>query len=115
MKAIVSAQRPLKHYRWGEGCDGWNLVDRPVLSVKQEKMPPGTSESEHYHRQARQFFFILEGRALFETEEGAVEAGAGEGFEIEPGLRHRIRNPGNTDLVFLLCSQPSTAGDRIEV
>ena len=115
MNAVVSALRPLKHYVWGAGCDGWNLVDRPELSVKQERMPPGTEEAMHYHRQARQFFFILEGRAVFELEGGSVEVGTREGFEIAPGLRHRIRNAGDTDLVFVLCSQPSTAADRIEV
>jgi mannose-6-phosphate isomerase-like protein (cupin superfamily) len=115
MNAVVSASQPLKHYTWGAGCDGWNLVDSPGLSVKQERMPPGTAEAEHYHRQARQFFFILEGNAVFETEEGRVEVGAREGFEIAPGIRHRIRNIGNADLVFVLCSQPSTANDRITI
>jgi mannose-6-phosphate isomerase-like protein (cupin superfamily) len=114
MKPIVSAQHPLKHYIWGEACDGWNLVDRPELSVKQERMPPHTAEAEHYHRKARQFFFILQGTAVFETAEGRVEVAASQGLEIEPGLKHRIRNESDTDLVFILCSQPSTAGDRIE-
>lgn len=39
MNPVVSIQQPLKHYVWGEGCDGWNLVDGPGLSVKQERMP----------------------------------------------------------------------------
>jgi mannose-6-phosphate isomerase-like protein (cupin superfamily) len=90
-------------------------VDGPALSVKQERMPAGTAEVIHYHREARQFFFILEGRAVFETEEGRVEAAAMEGIEIPAGLRHRIMNESEEDLVFLVCSQPSTVGDRIEV
>jgi mannose-6-phosphate isomerase-like protein (cupin superfamily) len=114
MNPVVSALQPLKHYVWGEGCDGWNLVDTPELSVKQERMPPHTAEAGHYHRVARQFFFILEGTAVFETAGGRVEAAAREGLEIEPGLRHRILNESETDLVFVLCSQPSTAGDRVE-
>jgi mannose-6-phosphate isomerase-like protein (cupin superfamily) len=114
MISIVDITHPLKYYVWGEGCDGWNFVDQPGLSVKQERMPPHTAEVEHYHRQARQFFFILEGRAVFETAEGRVEAGVREGFEIKPGLKHRIKNEGEVDLVFILCSQPSTTGDRVE-
>jgi mannose-6-phosphate isomerase-like protein (cupin superfamily) len=112
--AVVSALRPLKHYAWGAGCDGWNLVDTPQLSVKQERMPPHTAEAEHYHKIARQFFFILEGTAVFETAEGRVEVSAREGFEIKPGLRHRILNEAEVDLVFVLSSQPSTANDRFE-
>ena len=111
---IVSAQQPLKHYIWGENCDGWNLVDQPDLSVKQERMPPHTAEAEHYHRKARQFFFILRGSAVFETAEGRLEVSAGQGLEIAPGLKHRIKNESATDLIFLLCSQPATAGDRVE-
>jgi mannose-6-phosphate isomerase-like protein (cupin superfamily) len=113
MNPVVSAQRPLKHYVWGAGCDGWNLVDTPELSVKQERMPPHTAEATHYHRVARQFFFILEGTAVFETSEGRVEVAAKEGFEIEPGLKHSIKNESDTELVFILCSQPSTTNDRI--
>jgi mannose-6-phosphate isomerase-like protein (cupin superfamily) len=114
MSTIVSAAKPLKHYMWGDGCDGWNFVDRPELSVKQERMPPNTAEADHYHRVARQFFFILQGTAVFETAEGRFEVAANQGLEIEPGLKHRIKNESETDLVFILCSQPTTAGDRVE-
>lgn len=113
MSSVVSAEHPLKHYVWGDGCDGWDLVDRPGLSVKQERMPPHTAEVEHYHQKARQFFYILTGNAVFETEQGRIEVAAGQGFEIGPGLKHRIKNESETDLVFILCSQPSTANDRI--
>ncbi|MDP4150385.1 MAG: cupin domain-containing protein [Bacteroidota bacterium] len=111
---IVSKERPLTHYTWGEGCDGWNLVDAAGLSVKMERMPPHTAERPHLHRQSRQFFFILKGAAVFETEEGRVLVAAQQGLEIRPGLKHRILNEGNSDLEFILCSQPSTAGDRVE-
>ena len=114
MMSVVSAAQPLKHYTWGDACDGWNLVDQPGLSVKQEKMPPHTSEKEHYHAKARQFFFILQGAAVFETSGGRFEVAARQGLEIAPGLKHRIANESGTDLVFILCSQPSTAGDRVE-
>lgn len=110
---IVSREQALKHYTWGEGCDGWNLVDGPGLSVKLERMPPHTSEQEHYHERSRQFFYILKGAAIFETEQGRVSVGAQQGIEIVPGLRHRILNEGSEDLEFILSSQPSTAGDRI--
>jgi mannose-6-phosphate isomerase-like protein (cupin superfamily) len=113
MNPVVSIHQPLKHYMWGEGCDGWNLVDGPELSVKQERMPPHTEEVEHYHRVARQFFFILEGTAVFETSEGRVEVSARQGLEIAPGLRHKIKNESEVDLVFILSSQPSTTNDRV--
>jgi len=114
MNPVVSIQQPLKHYQWGAGCDGWNLVDQPELSVKQERMPPHTAEAKHFHRQSRQFFFILSGIAVFELAGRRVEVGPQQGIEIAPGAEHRIKNESEADLVFILCSQPSTVNDRIE-
>jgi mannose-6-phosphate isomerase-like protein (cupin superfamily) len=113
MNPVVSRLNPLKHYLWGDNCDGWNFVDQQDLSVKMEKMPPFTSEASHYHEFARQFFFILRGVAVFETPEGRVTVAAQQGLEIAPLRHHRIINETEEDLEFILCSQPSTAGDRI--
>lgn len=112
---IVSREHPLKHYIWGNNCDGWNLSDSPELSVKVERMPPHTGEQEHFHQRARQFFFILKGSAVFETEEGRINLKAQEGLEIRPELRHRILNESEEDLEFILCSQPSTVNDRMNI
>ncbi|HET7896415.1 MAG TPA: cupin domain-containing protein [Flavisolibacter sp.] len=109
----VSKYHSLKHYQWGEGCDGWNLVDDASLSVKQEHMPAGTSEQRHYHQKAQQFFYILKGKAQFEEEGEFVLLHEGEGLHIEAGKKHQISNPTNEGLEFLLCSQPSTQNDRI--
>src|SRR4051812_46633770 len=110
---MVSKYRPLSHYVWGNDCDGWTLVEEDSLSVKQERMPPGSMEACHYHRGAQQFFFILKGMATFEIGEEIVEIRAGEGLRIEAGKKHRIKNMTPEDLEFILCSQPSTINDRI--
>ena len=109
----VSKYHSLKHYQWGRGCDGWTLVDDTTLSVKQEYMPAGTSEERHYHHKAQQFFYILKGKAHFEVEGEIVLLHEGEGLRIEAGKKHKISNPTNEGLEFLLCSQPSTQNDRI--
>lgn len=111
----VSKQEPLLHYHWGDNCDGWNLVEESNLSVKLEKMPPGTSEVLHYHRLARQFFFILKGNAHFEIDGKEISVAEQEGIQIEPGTKHRISNRSEQALEFILSSQPSTAGDRVQV
>jgi mannose-6-phosphate isomerase-like protein (cupin superfamily) len=109
----VSKYQSLKHYKWGNDCDGWNLVDEDSISVKQELMPAGTKELKHYHHKAQQFFYILKGKATFEIEESIVEINEGEGLHIEAGKKHRVLNQGSEDLEFILCSQPSTKNDRI--
>jgi hypothetical protein len=44
-----------------------------------------------------------------------IELKEQEGLEIQPGLTHRIANESEEDLEFILCSQPSTAGDRTNI
>lgn len=108
----VSKYTCKQHYQWGEGCDGWVLVDTEDLSVKQERMPPRTVEALHYHEKAQQFFFILKGIASFEVEQNMFVVHAGEGFHILPGKKHRILNNTTEVLEFILSSQPSTNSDR---
>ena len=69
----VSKYQPLQQYTWGDQCEGWNLVDTVSLSVKQERMPAGSTEIRHYHQAAQQFFFILSGKAAFEIENTTVK------------------------------------------
>lgn len=109
----LSKYQSLGHYQWGDGCDGWNLVAADSLSVKQERMPPGTAEELHFHNASQQFFFILSGSAVFDINDKQVEVKAGEGLHIPAGEKHRISNHTTEGLEFLLCSQPSTLNDRI--
>lgn len=48
---MIVSKETAKHSMWGNGCDGWPLVDREELSIKQERMPGGTSKFRHYHQQ----------------------------------------------------------------
>jgi len=109
----VSKYKPLKHYVWGDGCDGWNLAEEDNLSIKQERMPAGTAEAKHCHQRAQQFFFILKGMASFEIDNSIINIKSGEGLHIKAGIIHKISNNGTEDLEFLLCSQPSTNNDRV--
>jgi mannose-6-phosphate isomerase-like protein (cupin superfamily) len=103
-----------EHYTWGDACDGWRLVNRPDLSVIQERMPPNTTERRHHHQRARQFFFVLRGALVIEVEGTVHTLEAEHGLHIEPGQRHQVRNPGPHPAEFLVISEPTTAGDRIE-
>lgn len=102
-----------EHYRWGENSDGWHLVRADSLSVIQEVMPPGTSESRHSHARARQFFFVLSGRATIECGGDRHDLDARQGLEIAPGLPHQIFNESADELHFLVISSPPSHGDRI--
>jgi mannose-6-phosphate isomerase-like protein (cupin superfamily) len=107
--------RTAPHYRWGDGCDGFILVDTDNLLVIEEIVPPGSGETRHLHERARQFFYILDGRAVMTLEGGDVSLNAGDGVEITPGTPHRFWNPFELPVRFLVSSAPSSRGDRVEV
>src|SRR5258708_4045055 len=90
------------HYKWGDDCYGWNYIDTDALSVKQELMPPDTTEQLHYHERATQVFFILKGRATFTIEGVETELKPEQGIEIKPGQKHFISNKERSDLEFIL-------------
>lgn len=104
-----------ERYVWGDKCLGWHLVKNEDLSVIQELMPPNTQETNHYHNYAQQFFFILKGIATFITETSEVEISAGNGFHVEPGTEHQIFNHQEEGLEFLVISQPTSRGDKIDI
>lgn len=109
----LSKSNCLNQYAWGDDCYGWTFVDTPELSIKQELMPPDTSEQLHHHEYASQFFFILKGTAKFTIDDAELFLKTSEGIEIKPGQKHKISNNDSADLEFILYSQPSTNNDRI--
>jgi quercetin dioxygenase-like cupin family protein len=100
------------HYIWGAACDGWHLVAGADLSVIEERMPPGTSETRHSHAQARQFFYVLGGALTLERDGTRHLLSKGQGIEIAPGTPHQALNEGDADAVFLVISSPRAQGDR---
>jgi mannose-6-phosphate isomerase-like protein (cupin superfamily) len=102
------------HYVWREVCDGWRLVDHPGISVIEERVPAGASESRHYHKVATQFFYVLEGEAIMKVEGIEYPLSKGTGLEISAGQRHQFLNRSSKEVTFLVISAPSAAGDRFE-
>lgn len=104
-----------EHYTWGEGCDGWHFVKTDSLSVIKETMPGMSSEKPHYHQKSQQFFYILSGEATFEVNGSTLLVAPNKGIAINAGVIHRILNNSETDLEFLVVSEPKSHGDRINV
>ena len=114
MNKVVSKENAL-HYIWGEICDGWHLLDNDKLNVIMELVPPGKSEKMHYHNESRQFFFILNGKAVIEIEGQIHDLSANEGIEVEPKQVHQFRNESSEDVTFIVISSPKSHGDRVDV
>jgi hypothetical protein len=56
-----------KHYSWGDGCDGWYLLESPEMTIIQERMPVGAVEKMHRHEKSRQFSMFFPARLLWFT------------------------------------------------
>lgn len=104
-----------EHYVWGGVCDGWHLVKRGDLSVITERVPPGARETRHLHSVARQFFFILKGRAVLEFNGERVAIAEGQGLEVPPNTPHQFLNDSAEPVDFLVVSHPTTRGDRTDL
>ncbi len=114
MPATITSIKSAEHYNWGGACDGWHLVKTPELSVIEELMPAAASEGRHFHVQARQFFYVLEGELTMEIEYHQFVLKKGEGIEVSAGQQHQAANKGANALRILVTSQPPSHGDRID-
>lgn len=103
-----------EHYLWGANCDGWHLVKQPGVSVIHEQMPPGTSETRHYHLKAWQFFFVLSGTATLEIAGQRETLHTFEGVEVHPEAPHQMFNLSDQPIEFLVISMPPSHGDRVQ-
>jgi mannose-6-phosphate isomerase-like protein (cupin superfamily) len=113
--SVVSKYHPLQYYKWGNNCEAWNFLEDKEASIKVEKMPPGAEEVLHYHKKVRQFFYILEGQAVFEVDAVILIVRKGDGLCIEENSQHRIMNKEEKPLEFIIYSQPSTKDDRYDI
>lgn len=112
---MLVTKNELNHYKWGSNCDGWRLLDTNDLNVIEELMPPGTSETLHYHKKATQLFYILNGEATFTIINKVLIAKQGESIKILPNQIHKIENNSSANLRFVLISQPKAQHDRFEI
>lgn len=104
-----------EHYFLGDNFQSWRLLDKRELSVIDEEMATYTKEKYHFHKQARQLFYIISGTAEFELEDKKYKVAKEQSFIIEPELKHKIINYIDKFLKFIVISQPSNKNDRFEI
>jgi mannose-6-phosphate isomerase-like protein (cupin superfamily) len=110
--AVVLSRENVEHYTWGDGCDGWHLLKSDALSVIEECVPPGKSESRHFHSYAQQCFYIVAGEAVIELAGQEFVLRTGESLVVPAQVPHQFFNRSVSDVRFLVISQPATRGDR---
>ncbi|MFC1998467.1 cupin domain-containing protein [Chloroflexota bacterium] len=80
-------------------------------SLAEAIVPQGKATDEHYHIETEEIYYIVMGNGLMMIGDEKREVNAGDGIVIEPGMKHKIWNTGNSDLVFLCCCSPAYTYD----
>ena len=97
-------------YFFAEGCfitEWWNSTADTELSVARVRVEPGATTRWHRLRNITERYLILEGQGRVEVGElPAEDVGPGAVVLIPPGVRQRITNTGEADLLFLAVCTP---------
>jgi mannose-6-phosphate isomerase-like protein (cupin superfamily) len=97
-------------YFFEEGCyisELHNSAADPAVSVARARVRPGESTRWHRLQGIRERYLILEGSGLVEIgTQPPLLLRPGDSVQIPPGIRQRITNTGDTDLIFLAVCTP---------
>jgi mannose-6-phosphate isomerase-like protein (cupin superfamily) len=110
MKARVLLNASAHEYFFAEGCyiSEWsNSPDDAEASIARARVLPGVTTRWHSLKAITERYVILQGDG--EAEVGGLptmHVTAGDVVVIPAGVRQRIRNSGETDLVFLAVCTP---------
>lgn len=70
-------------------------------------IPPGKSSTLHYHKITQETYFVLKGEGKMEVNQNSFSLLPGQACWLEAGDIHKIRNDGETELVFLAICAPA--------
>jgi mannose-6-phosphate isomerase len=87
------------------------LDDGPTGKVKRITVDPGQRLSYQKHHRRKEHWFVVAGRAVVTLDGVDHELGPGEAVDIPLGTAHRVRNPGDDDLVFVEVQQGDYFGE----
>lgn len=110
MKSSINKYRPELEYFFKEGCfinELSNSEEDPAVSVARVRVEPGRTTRWHTLAGIAERYLILEGEGEVEVAQLSLQSvTAGDLVRIAPGDRQRIRNNGNSDLIFLAICTP---------
>ena len=77
------------------------LADEDTFKSKRIVVCPQKRLSLQRHQRRAEHWYILEGHAEVTLDDKTLELGPGESVNIPKGSRHRIKNTGSEDVVFI--------------
>jgi mannose-6-phosphate isomerase-like protein (cupin superfamily) len=110
MKPTILKQDLAKEFRTPERCFIFESLNgsNDSLSVARARVEPGITTKWHCVDGTAERYIVAEGRARVEVGDLAPEnIGAGDVVLIPAGVRQRVTNSGDRDLIFYcVCTPP---------
>ncbi len=92
-----------------------NVADDPDVSIAQARVATGVTTRWHCLRGIAERYVILDGRGRVDVGDlPATDVGPGDVVHIPAGVRQRIANVGERDLVFLAICSPRFVPEAYE-
>jgi mannose-6-phosphate isomerase-like protein (cupin superfamily) len=82
-------------------------------SLAEIRHPPGTASQEHYHTEAEEVYFVIEGQGGIRVDGETRTIGPGDVVVITRGERHKVWQDGEGDLVLLVTCVPAYTVDEV--
>jgi mannose-6-phosphate isomerase-like protein (cupin superfamily) len=115
MKSGIHHPDKSREFYFTEGChilESWNDPSDPTVSIARARVAPGMTTRWHALSGVTERYLIISGEGRpevgYETAETVTQ---GDVVVIPPGVRQRITNTGNTDLVFYAICTPRFTSD----
>jgi len=82
-------------------------------SLAEIRHPPGTSSREHFHTQAEEVYYVMDGQGEIRIDGIPQPIGPGDVVVIVPGQRHKVSQRGDRDLVLLVTCAPAYSVEEV--
>jgi len=120
MKAQVLKAAEQNEYFFEEGCfilELSNSDDDPDVSIARARIEPGSVTRRHHLKKVTERYVIIAGTGSIELGDlKSQPVAAGDVVIIPPFCSQRIRNTGETDLVFLaICSPRFRMSEYVDI
>jgi mannose-6-phosphate isomerase-like protein (cupin superfamily) len=107
---MIKKHKPNDEYFFEEGChiiESSNSADDEDVSIARARVEVGSQTKWHYLKDTTERYVILEGSGCVEVgDEPPCDVGVGDVVIVPPGIRQRIRNTAEKDLLFLAICSP---------
>ena len=88
----------IEHRPWGSFE---HLLDCEYCKVKRIIVKPGQRLSYQYHHKRSEAWVVVQGVATVTLDDKDINYAVGEIVDIPVGMKHRVRNDYEDDLIFI--------------